>query len=89
VGGCTPKGANSMAASGLSCTNNMVGTGRAISVLFGMKLETSNLILTCRASFPVFKTHFSAIAGWQFSGDVTRHLLVGGCVYCHVSSKDG
>ena len=30
------KGANSMAESGLSCRNNLVGIGRAISVLFGI-----------------------------------------------------
>jgi len=33
-----PKGANSMAVSGLGCRNDLVGTGRAISVLFG-KIE--------------------------------------------------
>jgi len=31
-----PKGANSMAASGLVLRSNLVGTGRAISVLFGI-----------------------------------------------------
>ena len=30
-----PKGANSMAASGLVLRSNLVGTGRAISVFFG------------------------------------------------------
>ena len=30
------KGASSMAASGLGCRNDLVGTGRAISVLFGI-----------------------------------------------------
>jgi len=30
------KGANSMAASGLVSRNNLVGTGRAISALFGL-----------------------------------------------------
>ena len=32
-----PKGANSMAASGLVLRSNLVGTGRAISVLFGIR----------------------------------------------------
>ena len=31
-----PKGANSMAASGLVLRSDLVGTGRAISVLFGV-----------------------------------------------------
>ena len=31
-----PKGANSMATSGLVSRSNLVGTGRAISVLFGV-----------------------------------------------------
>jgi len=31
-----PKGANSMAASGLVPRNNLFGTGRAISILFGI-----------------------------------------------------
>ena len=31
------KGANSMAESGVSCRNNLVGTGRVISVLFRHK----------------------------------------------------
>jgi len=31
-----PKGANSMAMSGLTCRKALVGTGRAISVLFGI-----------------------------------------------------
>ena len=32
-----PKSANCMVASRLSCRNDLVGTGRAISVLFGIK----------------------------------------------------
>ena len=31
-----PKGANSMAMSGLACRKALVGTGRAVSVLFGI-----------------------------------------------------
>jgi len=40
-----PKGANSMAASGLIFRSNLVGTGKAISILLGMELETSDLTL--------------------------------------------
>jgi len=47
-GWVSPKGANSMAASGLVFRSDLAGTGRAISILFGIKLmelETSNLTL--------------------------------------------
>jgi len=42
-----PKGANSMAASGLVFRSDLVGTGRAISIFFlaSMELETSDLTL--------------------------------------------
>ena len=42
-----PKGANSMAASGLVSRNDLVGTGKAISVLFGImgvRNKQSNLV---------------------------------------------
>jgi len=29
--------------------------------------------------FPEFKARFSAVAGWHFSRDFTRHLLIDGC----------
>ena len=53
------KGANSMAASGLGCRNDLVGTGRAISVLFGtngVRNKPSHLI---GPLFPAFKDRFS------------------------------
>jgi len=40
-----PKSANSMAASGLVLRSDLVGTGRAISILFGINVETSDLTL--------------------------------------------
>jgi len=44
-----PKGANSMVASGLVSRSDLVGTGRAISILFGiMELETT--ISPCTSS---------------------------------------
>jgi len=36
VGGCTPKGENSVAVSEFISKNDLVGTGRAISVSFGI-----------------------------------------------------
>ena len=41
-----PKGANSMAASGFVLRSDLVGTGRAISILFDINgVETSDLTL--------------------------------------------
>jgi len=71
-----PKGTNSMAA---SVRSDLVGTGRAISILFGIngvRNQQSHLVGT---PFPEFKARFSATAGWHFSRDLTRHLLIGGC----------
>ena len=62
-----PKGANSMAASGLVFRSDLVGTGRAISILFGtigIKNKQSHLV---GPPFPEFKAHFSAMAFWHFS----------------------
>ena len=39
--------------------------------------------------FPEFKAHFSATAGWHFSSDLARRLLIGGCGHSHVSVKYG
>jgi len=83
------KGANSMAASGLILRSDLVGTGRAISVLFGIngvRNEQSHLV---RPPFPEFKARFSATAGWHFFQDLTRCLLIGGCGHSHVSVKYG
>ena len=33
---------------------------------------------------PEFKARFSATAGWHFSRDLTRRLLIGGCGQSHV-----
>ena len=74
-----PKGANSMATSGLISTNDLVGTGRAISVLFGINGVTNKQSHLVGPPFPEFKARFSATAGWHFSRDLTRHLLIGGC----------
>ena len=84
-----PKGANSMAVSGLVLRSDLVGTGRAISVLFsmnGVRNKRSHLV---GPPFPEFKTRFSAKAGWHFSRDLTRCLLIGGCGKSQVSVKYG
>jgi len=53
------KGANSRAASGLGCRNDLVGTGRTISVLFGTNGVRSKLSHLVGPLFPVFKACFS------------------------------
>jgi len=83
------KGTNSMAASGLISRNNLVGTGRAISVLFGINGVQNKRSHLVGPPLPVFKACFSATAGWHFLRDLTRSLLIGGCGQSHVSVKDG
>ena len=81
-----PKGANSMAASGLVLRSDLVGTGRAISVLFGVNGVRNKRSHLVGPPFPAFKARFSATAGWR---DLTKHLLIGGCGQSRVSVKDG
>ena len=51
-----------------------------------MELLTSDLTFV-GPPFPEFKAHFSATAGWHFSRDLTRRLLIGGCGQGHVSAE--
>jgi len=83
------KGANSMAASGLVSRNNLVGTGRAISVLFGLNGVRNKQSHLVGPLLSVFKARFSATASWHFLRDLTRRLLIGGCGHGHVSVKYG
>ena len=64
-----PKGTNSMATSGLGCRNDLVGIN-------GVRNKQSHFV---GPPFPAFKACFSAMLGWYFSGDLTRHWLIGGC----------
>ena len=84
-----PEGANSMAASGLIFRSDLVGTGRAISILFGINGVRSQRFHLVGPPFSEFKARFSATAGWHFSRDLTRRLLIGGCGQSHVSAKHG
>ena len=84
-----PKGANSMAVSWLVFRSNLVGTGRAISILFGINGVRNKRSHLIGPLFPEFKAHFSATAGWHFSKDLTRCLLIGGCGQSYISVKDG
>ena len=83
------KGANSMAVSGLILRSDLVGTGRAISVLFGINRVRNKRSHLVGPPFPEFKARFSATAGWHFLRDLTRHLLIGGCGHSHISVKYG
>ena len=71
------KNANSMTTSGLVSRSDLVCTGRAISVPFGIngvRNKWSYLV-----GPPTLNACFSAMAGWHFSQDLTRHLLIGRC----------
>ena len=58
-----PKGANSMAVSGLICRKVLVGTGRAISVLFGINGLRNKPSYLVRPLFLEFMACFSATPG--------------------------
>jgi len=68
-----------MAVSGLVFRSDLVGTGRVISILFGINRVRNQRSHLVGPPFPEFKTRFSATAGWHLSRDLTRHLLIGGC----------
>ena len=57
-----PKGANSIAVSGLACRKDLVGTGRATSALFGINRLKNELSYLVGPSF----LEFSATPGWHF-----------------------
>ena len=83
------KGANSMAASGLVFRSNLVGTGRVISILFGINGVRNQRSHLVGPPFQEFKVRFSATPGWHFSRDLTRCLLIGRCGQSYVSAKHG
>jgi len=84
-----PKGANSMAVSGLVFRSDFVGTGRAISILFGINGVRNKRSQLVGPPFSDFKARFPATAGWHFSRDLTSCFLIGGCGQSHVSTKHG
>ena len=58
-----PKGANSMAVSGLVLRSNLVGTGRAIAVLFGINGVINKRSHLVGPPFPEFSSHVSVKYG--------------------------
>ena len=84
-----PKDANSMALSGFILRSDLVGTGRAISILFGINGVRNKRSHFVGPPFPEFRACFSATAGWHSSRDLARRLLIGECGNSHVSVKYG
>jgi len=84
-----PKGANSIAASGLILRSDLVATGRAISIHFGINGVRNKRPHFVGPPFPELKARFSATAGWHFSSDLARRLLIGRCGHGHISVKYG
>jgi len=73
------KGVNSMAMSGLTCRKALVGTGRAISVLFGingLRNKPSYLVVP---PFLAFMACFSATPDWHFPRALIESSLTDEC----------
>ena len=75
-----PKGANSMVTSGLIFRSDLVGTGRAISILFGINGHRNKLSYLVGPPFLAFTAHFSATPGWHFPRALIESLLIVGVV---------
>ena len=90
VGGCTRRVQTACPRLGSSLEATWLALhGRAISLLFGINGVRNKRSDLVGPPFPEFKAHFSATAGWHFSRDLTRCLLIGGCGQSHVSVKHG
>ena len=75
-----PKGANSMAMSGLTCRKALVGTGRAISVLVGINGLRNEPSYFVGSLFLTFIARFSAMPGWHFPIASIESSIIGWCV---------
>ena len=71
-GGCTRR----VQAAWFYSRKALVGTGRAISIVFGIKRLGNKL---SSPSIPAIVARFSVTAGWQCLGDLIASLLIGGC----------
>ena len=89
VGGCTRSVKTAWPRLGSCLEATLVGTGRTISVLFGINGVRNKRSHFVGPPFPEFKACFSATAVWHFLRDLTRCLLIGGCGQSHVSVKNG
>ena len=70
-----------MAASGLIFRIDLVGTGRAISILFGINGLRNKPSYLVGPRFLAFTAHISAMPGWQFQRALTE---IGVCGLSHV-----
>ena len=89
VGGCTRRVQTAWPRQGSSLEATWLALGGPFLFFFdinGVRNQRSHLV---GAPFPEFKARFSAMAGWHFSRDLTRRLLIGGCGQSHVSAKHG
>jgi len=73
------KGANSMAMSELTCRKALAGTGRVISVLFGINRLRNKPSYLVGPPFLAFTAHFSATPGWLSPRALIESSLIGGC----------
>ena len=84
-----PKGANSMAASGLGCRKALVGIGLAISFLLCQNQRRNNL-LACGASICDANTFILVCMGSHWPRDVTiENTLTSGYGLSHESAENG
>ena len=73
------KGANNMAMSGLTFIKALAGTGRAISVLFGINRLRNKPSYLVGPPFLAYMACISATPGWHFPRALIESLLIGGC----------
>ena len=84
-----PKGANSMAVSGLSFEQPLVGARSAISwvlSIIGPRKQWSHL---AEPRIPVFKADFSARASYHRPSILIAYMLTSGCGQNHECGKHG
>ena len=79
VGGRTQRMQTPMALPGLACRKVLVGTGRAISALFGINRLRNKPSYLVGPPFLAFTAHFSAMPGWHFPRALIESSLIGGC----------
>jgi len=70
-GGCIKRMQTAWLHLGSSLRNNLIGTGRAIFILFGTNGARNKQSHLVGPPFPVFKAQFSATADWHFSRGLT------------------
>jgi len=85
VGACTRRGQTAWLCLGSSLQVTWLAMGGPF-LSFWLRDKWSHPV---GPQFPEFKARFSAMAGWHFSRDLTKRLLIGGCGHSHVSVRYG